>query len=347
MPDRDIIVIGTSAGGVEALQVFAKTLPPNFPGSIFVTMHFPEHGTSVLPRILSRASAIPAVHAADGETIVPGRIYVAPPDHHLLLSPHEVRLIRGPKENGHRPAIDPMFRSAAVAFGPRVIGVVLTGSLDDGVAGLAAIKRRGGLTVIQDPEEAVYPSMPQSARDHVQIDRVVRLRHLARVLGELMNEPIHARDIQVSERDAMENEYSAGNLKVIENAEEHPGKVSAFGCPDCGGVLWEIRDGEFTRFRCRVGHGWTSEALLSQQGETLDDALWTALRALEESAALSRQIAARYVARRMDGMAARFVDQAESLERRASVVREVLVVDRELQMKPDLAESDPRRASSG
>src|SRR4051812_1938420 len=188
MPDRDIIVLGASAGGVEALQAFAKSIPAGFAGSIFVTLHFPEHGTSVLPRILSRHSAIPAVHASDGETIVAGRIYVAPPDYHLLLGKQHVHIMRGPKENGHRPAVDPMFRSAAVAFGPRVIGVILTGNLDDGTAGMAAVKRHGGLAVIQDPEEALFPSMPQSVREHMQVDRVVSVRHLAKVLGELMQE---------------------------------------------------------------------------------------------------------------------------------------------------------------
>jgi two-component system chemotaxis response regulator CheB len=191
MAGRDIIVVGASAGGVEALQAVARTLPTKFAGSIFVTLHFPEHGTSHLPRILSRTGALPAVHAADGESIVPGRIYVAPPDYHLLLHRKRIRLVRGPKENGSRPAIDPMFRSAAVAFGPRVIGVVLTGNLDDGTSGLRAIKRRGGLAVVQDPDDALFPSMPQSAIDHVDVDRVVPLHGLAKTLAELMAAPIH------------------------------------------------------------------------------------------------------------------------------------------------------------
>src|SRR5947209_8076436 len=187
MPNRHIIVVGASAGGVEALQALVRTLPADFPGTLFVTMHFPSHGTSVLPRILSRVSEVPASHAVDGEPILPGRIYVAPPDFHLLLTTTGVHLARGPKESGHRPAVDPMFRSAAVAFGARVIGVVLTGSLDDGTSGMAAIKRRGGLVVIQDPDEALFPSMPQSVHEHVPVDRVVGIRDLARTLRELMD----------------------------------------------------------------------------------------------------------------------------------------------------------------
>jgi two-component system chemotaxis response regulator CheB len=344
MSDRNIVVIGASAGGVEALQTIAKTLPPNFPGSIFVTVHFPEHGTSVLPRILSRVSPIPAMHAVDGEGIAPGRIYVAPPDFHLLLSSREIHLARGPKENGHRPAIDPMFRSAALAFGPRVIGVILTGSLDDGTAGMAAIKRRGGLTVIQDPEEALFPSMPQSVRDNVQVDRVASLKHLARVLRELINEPLPQSEPPATRSDELENELSSGNMEPAQD-DEHPGKVSAYGCPDCGGVLWELQDGSFTRFRCRVGHAWTSDALLAQQSDTLDQALWTALRALEESASLSRHIAERHRSRGVERLAERFVEQAESMERRAQVIRDALMTNREVQVNSDAGRPDPRRAS--
>ncbi|MGH7620622.1 MAG: chemotaxis protein CheB, partial [Gemmatimonadaceae bacterium] len=169
MIHRDIIVVGASAGGVEALQRLVAYLPANFGGSMFVTVHFPEHGTSTLPRILTRAGPLTAIHPVNGEPIIPGRIYVARPDFHLLLGPTGIRLVRGPRENGNRPAVDPMFRSAAVAFGRRVIGVVLTGNLDDGTSGLAAIKRRGGLAIAQDPSDALFPSMPHSAIEHVEV----------------------------------------------------------------------------------------------------------------------------------------------------------------------------------
>ncbi len=342
---RDIIVIGTSAGGVEALQSVARSLPPKFPAAVFVTLHFPEHGTSVLPRILSRAAALPAIHAADGDSIVHGRIYIAPPDHHLLLTTRGLHIVRGPKDNGNRPAIDPMFRSAAVAFGPRVIGVVLTGNLDDGTAGLAAIKRRGGITIVQDPEEALFPSMPQSALENVQVDRVVRISHLGRTLQELMSEPIPDLDPPVSHGDAMENEYAAGDLEAIEQPEAHPGNLSPYSCPDCGGVLWEVRDGEFVRFRCRVGHGWTGDALLAQQSTTLDDALWTALRALEENAALSRQIAGRYRDRGAERLARRLDDQAHAAQQRADVIRDRLMAHRRAQADVEHDSEDPRQAS--
>lgn len=347
MSNHDIIVIGASAGGVEALQHLVRALPANFPAALFVVVHFPEHGTSVLPRILGRAGVLPAVHAEDGEAIVPGRIYVARPDSHMMLAPDGIRLRRGPRENGNRPAIDPLFRSAAVAFGGRVIGVVLTGNLDDGTSGLAAIKRRGGLALVQDPEEAIFPSMPRSAIANVAIDRVLPVRQLAKALVELAALPAPVAPLPVTKNDFMENQLSAGDLDAIEHPENHPGHVSAYSCPDCGGVLWEIQDGEFTRFRCRVGHGWTGDALLAQQSDILDDALWTALRSLEESAALSRQLAGKHRTREAESLARRFDEQAEYLEQRAGVIRAALAQPREQDSDdaPQNERGGPRRAS--
>jgi two-component system, chemotaxis family, protein-glutamate methylesterase/glutaminase len=345
-PTRDIIVIGASAGGVEALQTFARALPADFPGSIFITLHFPEHGTSVMPRILSRAGPLPAVHAVNGEPIVRSRIYVAPPDHHLLLTPHSLRVTRGPKENGNRPAVDPMFRSAAIAFGPRVIGVVLTGNLDDGTAGLAAIKRRGGIAVVQDPEDTLFPSMPRSAIENVAVDRVVPVKQMPKIIAELMEKPIPLVEYPIAKSDIMENDLSAVTADSVELPEtERPGQLSSYGCPDCGGVLWELRDGEFLRFRCRVGHAWTADALLAEQSETMDDALWVALRALEESAILSRQIAARHRQRGAQRLADRFDDQGRATEARADVIRNALLKERGIQVTPDQERSDPRQAS--
>jgi two-component system chemotaxis response regulator CheB len=342
---RDIIVVGASAGGVEALQGLARGLPAKFSGSIFVTIHFPEHGTSTLPRILSRAGPVPAIHAADGESIVPGRIYVAPPDYHLLLHRRKLRLVRGPKENGHRPAIDPMFRSAALAFGSRVIGIILSGNLDDGTSGVRIVKRRGGLVVVQDPEDALFPSMPQSAIEHVNVDRVVPLRGMAKTLAELMAQPAPEMEPSPMSGDIKETQLSEVNLDVIADEENHPGTPSAFGCPDCGGVLWELKDGDFTRFRCRVGHSWTAEALLARQSADFDDALWMALRSLEESASLSRQIETRHRARGTATLAQRFEAQAQAMERRAQVIRDALLSHRQVQINPDEGTEEPRRAS--
>jgi two-component system chemotaxis response regulator CheB len=322
---RHIIVIGASAGGVEALTRLVGDLAPDIGAALFVTLHFPPNSTSALPRILTRAGNLHAMHASDGQEIEEGKIYLARPDHHLLIFRDHVRLYRGPRENGNRPAVDPMFRSAAIAYGPRVIGVVLSGNLDDGTSGLLAIKRRGGTAVVQDPEDAMFPAMPQSAIEHVAADHVVKLDRLAALLNELAKRPPTREDIVASDEARKELEFAELDLGRIEDVADHPGVLAPFGCPDCGGTLWELREGNLVRFRCRVGHAWTSEALLASQSETLDAALWTALRALEESAALSQQLAARARRRGNDRLADRFADNAELAMRRAGTIRDVLL----------------------
>jgi two-component system, chemotaxis family, protein-glutamate methylesterase/glutaminase len=324
---RDIVVIGGSAGGVEGLSRIVAGLPKDLPAAVFVSLHFPPRGVSVLPQILSRAGPLPALHAADGQRIERGHVYVAAPDRHLMLSARGVvRLIRGPTENGARPAIDPMFRSAAVAYGPRVIGIVITGNLDDGTAGLLAIKRRKGIAVVQDPHDAVFPSMPASAIAHVATDHIVRLDEIPSLISHLVREPIDvSQEVTVPDDAPRENAYSAFDLDVIEDPDLHPGSSSTFACPDCGGVLWEIKDGDLLRFRCRVGHGWTSDGLLDRQHATLEAALWSGLRALEESVALSEQMAQRIERRGNSPIAARYRESAELASRRAAVLRSVLL----------------------
>lgn len=329
MAKRDIIVIGASAGGVEALTRLASELPPDLPAAVFVTLHFPRSTPSVLPRILGRAGPLPALHPVDGEPIRHGHLYVAPPDFHLLVRPDVIRLVRGPTENGNRPAVDPMFRSAAVAYGPRVIGIVLTGNLDDGTGGLLAVRRRGGVGIAQDPEDAMFPSMPSSAIEHGAVDHIVPLEQLGALLRRLCNEEITPQvEEDVMDEAAREDELSAFEVGAIEDNDRHPGQPSPFGCPDCGGVLWAIDDGDLTRFRCRVGHGWTTEALRAQQSTSLDTALWTALRALEESAALNRQMASRMRARGAAQVGARFAENAAQAEERARTVRDLLLRQR-------------------
>ena len=325
MAPRRIIVIGASAGGVEALTQVVRRVPADIDAALFVTVHFPPTSVSALPRILHRAGALAAVHATDGERIEAGKIYVAPPDSHLLIFRGLVRLYRGPRENGNRPAVDPMFRSAALAYGSRVVGVILSGSLDDGTSGLLAIKRRGGIAVVQDPEEATFPSMPQSAIEHVAVDHVVTLERLPTLLADLAEQP-PTEEEQVAFDDAQKDqEYSEIDLSRIENPADHPGVLAPFGCPDCGGTLWELREGDLVRFRCRVGHAWTSDALLARQTETLDAALWTALRALEESASLNEQLAERARTRGNERLADTLVDNAKLATHRARVIRDVLV----------------------
>jgi two-component system, chemotaxis family, protein-glutamate methylesterase/glutaminase len=324
---RDIVVIGGSAGGVEGLSKIVAGLPKDLPAAIFVSLHFPPRGVSVLPQILSRAGPLPASHPTDGQTIEHGHVYVAAPDRHLMLARRGfIRLLRGPTENGARPAIDPMFRSAAVAYGPRVIGVVITGNLDDGTAGLLAIKRRQGIAVVQDPHDALFPSMPASAIAHVDADHVVRLDEIPSLISRLVREPIDVtQEVTVPDDAPRENAYSEFDLDVIEDPDRHPGKPSTFACPDCGGVLWQIKDGDLLRFRCRVGHGWTSDGLLDKQHATLEAALWSGLRALEESVALSEQMAQRIERRGNLRIAERYRASSELAARRAAVIRSVLL----------------------
>jgi two-component system chemotaxis response regulator CheB len=350
MVRRDIVVVGASAGGVEALSQFVSALPADFPAPVFVTVHFPPYATSVLPRILNRAGPLEALHPKDRDTIEPGKIYIAPPDHHLLVFQGRVRVSRGPTENANRPAIDPMFRTAALAYGDRVIGVLLTGNLDDGTAGFFAIKRRNGTTVVQDPTDAMFPSMPASAIEFGVVDHVAALDEIPALLVRLTSRSVGTpTEVHVHDDAAAENKFSQFDLESIENEDSHPGTPSSFSCPDCGGVLWEIQDGDLVRYRCRIGHGWTGDGLAFQQTQVIEDALGTALRAFEESANLARQLAERAHQRGSGFLARRFEAQRRTAEERGALIRSILVNGRRAQVDADddqLAEELARRASS-
>lgn len=345
MPSRHIVVVGASAGGVEALLALASTLPADFPAALFVVLHVPPHGSSVLPQLLSRAGALPAQHANHGEPVRPGRWYVAPPDHHMLIRDGFVHLGRGPSESGHRPAIDPLFRSAASAYESRVIGVVLSGSLDDGTAGLLAVKLGGGVAVVQDPTEATYPSMPLSAIENVDIDHVCTISRLAGLLSRLVHEPVDTSESAV--RSDLED--TATEAAVAEDGQaamdelESRGVPSAFACPDCHGVLWEVREGDLVRFRCRVGHAYLPQALSVAQSEALEESLWIALRALRENSALSTRLATRARTRHMTQMASNYEVRAREAAQRAAVIEEVLKRGRLSASAEEAVAEDARR----
>ncbi|MGL4621652.1 MAG: chemotaxis protein CheB, partial [Chroococcidiopsis sp.] len=293
MPGHDIIVIGASAGGVEALSQLLSLLPADIPAAIFVVLHVPSEGYSILPKILNRAiakrqkqSSLKAIHPQDGEQIEYGRIYVAPPDLHLLVKRGSISLAHGPKENGHRPAVDTLFRTAARAYGQRVVGVVLSGTLDDGTAGLMAVKQRDGVAIVQDPKEAMYSGMPRSAIENVEVDRILPVAEMAALLVELARQPIVTKTAAISDDMEMEADMAELELNAMQNP-DRPGTPSPYACPDCGGVLWELDEGRLMRFRCRTGHAYSTDSLLAAQSESLEDALWSALRALEEKAALT------------------------------------------------------------
>jgi two-component system, chemotaxis family, protein-glutamate methylesterase/glutaminase len=314
---RDLIVIGASAGGVEALQRLVTDFPAELPASVLVVLHLMTSGTSVLDSILARAGTLPVTQARDGERLQRGHIYVAPPGLHMLLRGPTIHLSAGPRENGHRPAIDPLFRSAARAYGARSIGVVLTGNLDDGTDGLRLIKERGGATVVQDPDDAAYGDMPQNAIDHVEPDRIVPLADMGRTLWELLDSPLNP-----TPSDGVEDpDRQQIDLVEVELGREPPeGDASLLTCPDCGGVLIERDEGRVIRFACRVGHAYSPESLVEQQGAALESALWHAMRTLEERADLLRRIGrraqrrgARETEERLERRAARAAGQADEI----------------------------------
>lgn len=286
-----IVVIGTSAGGADALARLFRRLPEDFPAAVLVVMHIGSH-YSILPKILERDSRMPVRHAADSEPVQPGTILIAPPDHHLLLEDGMTRLSRGAKENFSRPAIDPLFRSAALFYRENAIGVVLTGLLDDGTIGLQAIKAYGGLALVQDPEEADEPSMPKSALQHVDIDACLPLDALADRLCSLVASPPPAQTVPSPFSNIVEAQARFDlRQKTDMAALAEIAKPSGFSCPECQGSLWEIHDTHPPHFRCHTGHSYTTQGLLSMQGMAIEEAVWAAIRALHEKQALLQRLA--------------------------------------------------------
>lgn len=291
MPKHDIVVVGASAGGLAALSSLCRDLPPNLPAAVFIVMHVSPNYQSLLPEILSRSGKLPVRHGVDGEPVRLGRIYVAPPDHHMVMEADRIRITRGPKENRSRPAVDTLFRSAAYAYGPRVIGAVLTGTLDDGTAGLWAIKDRGGIAIIQDPEEAEHASMPLNARQHVSIDYCLPLAQIARTLARLVEQTAGngedypmPKDLEIETKIALENNpLAAGVMKL--------GEPSRFTCPTCHGALVEMKNGKMVRFRCHTGHAFSMENLLAALSESTEDTLWSAVRSMNEKIILLQHLA--------------------------------------------------------
>ncbi len=323
MASCDVIVVGASAGGVEALKILASGLPSTLPAAVFVVLHVWPAGKSILPEILTSAGPLRAQHPFNGASIERGNIYVAPPDYHMTLANERIHLTRGPKENRHRPAVDPLFRSAALHYGPRVAGVVLTGSLDDGTAGLIAIKLRGGKAIVQDPRNAVHPGMPESALAAVEADYVLSITEIPAVLTALATQP--AEPTRLAKDPGMAQEVGAveANMAAFESA-NRPGKPSVFSCPDCNGTLWEVEEGEFLRFRCRVGHAYTADHLAMEQSEALERALWAGLRALEENATLYHRMAERALRRDSHAAAQSHEEHAANQEKSAKYIRDIL-----------------------
>ena len=330
-PGRDIVVVGASAGGVEALRILAAGLPSDFPAAVFVVLHVPPT-SSVLPTILTRAGKLPAVHPHDREPIEHGRIYVAAPDYHLLLDDGVVRLERGPRENGHRPAIDPLFRTAASCYGGRVTGVILSGSLDDGIIGLGAIKRSGGVAVVQDPSEATYPTMPASAVEAGLADHVAPMVLIPELLVQLATTQVAGERAKSA---WMEVDPAQLDPEAISAENRAHGVLAGLVCPECKGALWELEEGDVVKLRCRVGHTFTEESLEREQAIALDGAMWTAVTALVEKSDFSLRLAERFRRGGHLETARRYESQARNALAQADVIRTAL---RNLEVAPEADE---------
>ncbi len=281
-----IIVIGTSAGGIEALKSLCEELPKDLPAAVFIVWHLSPLSRNHFPEMLAKKSNMPVQSAVNGQSISEGHIYTAPPDHHLILEDKKIRVVYGPKENRFRPAIDPLFRSAAYSFGKDTIGILLSGMLSDGTAGLWSIMDRGGITIVQDPEEAQFPDMPLNALHNIDVDYKITLKEMAPLLKKLTstqnkkNSPDHKPEsmgIEVSM--AADNYIEDTDIKKI-------GELSEFTCPECHGSLWRINEGNIIRFRCRTGHAFSVPALLEELSVMIEDLIWAAVRGLEENSSL-------------------------------------------------------------
>jgi len=322
---RNIVVVGASAGGIEALSALLSLLPPDFPAAVVVVVHVAADSPGVLPHILARAGVLPVEAAEDGAPIQQGHVYVAPPDRHLLVEQGHMRVTRGPKENRFRPAVDPLFRSAAQAYGGQVIGVVLSGSLDDGAAGLWAIKDRGGLAIVQEPSEAAYPSMPLNALQYVEVDYRLKIAEMARLLPQLVSAVVEVKEalpvsdkMEIETRIACEdNPLDAGVMTL--------GPLSPYTCPECSGVLMQLQDGNLLRFRCHTGHAYSVESLLAGINESIDKTLWNTVRSLEEHMLLLRHLGEHARAHQDETLARRLDVKAQNAQDQVQIVRQLVV----------------------
>lgn len=326
MGKRNIIVIGASAGGFEAIRQLVAALPANFDAAIFIVWHMSPDVSGILPQVINRQKTLLATNAIDQEPIVYNRIYVAPPDKHLLLEEGIVRVTRGPKENRFRPAVDPLFRSAAYIYGARVIGIILSGALDDGTSGLWTIKNRGGIAIVQEPSEAEVPSMPESALAAVEVDYRLSVAEIGHLLVKLTAETVEdVKDIAMEEQKKTAIEVRiAAEGQALEHGMLDFGKLTPYACPECHGVLSAIKDGDIIRYRCHTGHAYSTDSLLTSITENIEDTLWSAIRGVEESVILLNNLGDHYAEKNQPKMAAMYFKKAKEAESRAKIIRQIV-----------------------
>jgi two-component system chemotaxis response regulator CheB len=329
---KDIIVVGASAGGIEALRTLIGALPADLSASLFIVVHTSPDAPGLLADILSRSGKLPVIYATDRDQIQKGRIYLAPPDRHLLIESDRVRVTRGPKENRFRPAVDPLFRSAAQTYGPRVVGVILTGYLDDGTAGLWTVKQLGGTAIVQDPSDALVPFMPLNAVTHVEVDYCLPLTEIAPLLVRLTSEAVEEKGVYQVPKEVEIEVNIAKEQKAIDAGVLQLGEPSNYACPECHGVLLQMKEGTHFRFRCHTGHGYSVESLLADITEKMDDAVWNSIRAFEEGELFMRHMAEHLSQGETNHSAESFLKRAEETKRRANVMRQAVTNEAEVQV---------------
>jgi two-component system, chemotaxis family, protein-glutamate methylesterase/glutaminase len=341
-----LIVMGASAGGFNILKDIISRLPNTFNAAVLIVWHIAPTVKSILPEVLNRASNLHAAHGRDGEKIVPRRIYVAPPDKHMLVEKGRIRITKGPKENRFRPSIDPLFRSAAYMYGPRVIGIVLSGSLDDGTAGLWQVKHFGGIAIVQDPKEAEYSSMPESALQQVEVDYCLPAAAIAELLGSLIDRKIP--ECPFSE---IGEQVTAAEIKIAleENALENSimkfGELTPYACPECHGVLTAIKEGMIERYRCHTGHAFSANTLLDAITERVEDSLYNAIRGVDETVLLLNHMGDHFAERNETKLAAMYFQKAKEAADRSSLMRQAVLTHEQLsqQTVSDQLETDEIR----
>ena len=340
MPKPELIVIGGSAGALQCLLQTVRALPGDLPAAVCVVIHTSPENPGRLPEIVQRATLLGCQYPQDSEVVRPCRVYLAPADRHLLVEPGRLRLTTGPRENGFRPAIDPLFRTAAAAYGPAVAGVVLSGSLDDGSYGLSVIQQAGGLAIVQDPDDAVMSSMPRAALRTVEADHVATAAELGPLLarlcqpeaaaaasGTLSNPGSHLPHRLFSDTamsaDATRQDPAARGTDLTETTP--PGELTPLTCPECGGTLWQEERAQQTRFSCHVGHAFSVDSLVEYHSRAVEGAMWTALRVLEEHADLQKRLADRARQQKFLGAAEQFERREQETKRQAQSLRAVLL----------------------
>jgi two-component system chemotaxis response regulator CheB len=354
MPRRDLVVIGASAGGLEALRAILKRLPSSFDACVLVVMHTRADANGVLPDILERVSTLPVAFGQTGDRLTPGHTYVAPPDYHMLVTGSSLSIVHGPRENGFRPAIDPLFRTAARERGVGVIGVILSGALSDGAFGLSVIKQHGGIAIVQDPDDATIGNMPRNAMNAVDVDYVLPAAEIAAELMRLTAEAAEGDDLMARTRD-LEPQLPSENTQVSEMLDRY-GAPSGLTCPDCGGALWEVQEGRLVRYQCHVGHQYAVDSLDAEQRGAVDTALWSAVRVLEEQSELKMRMARRAEGNGLLNVAEGFHASARDAHAQAQQIRSVLFTAGERPERAEAADdpglgtrprSRPARAVSG